>query len=128
MFNYLWQCYGSPSKLLFGENEIDSCIGCQQGDPLGPLIFSLAINSVISNLKSNFNLWYLDDDSIGGDASSVFENFQEIIKGFTDIGHTQNFKKCEIFLSGHISSKSREFPLKKFKLLTPDIIERTRES
>ena len=50
----------------FGDWIIKSKEGCQQGDPLGPLCFSLVIQDIIvaiSNACPNLalNLWYLDD-------------------------------------------------------------------
>ncbi|KAL0841363.1 hypothetical protein ABMA28_015062 [Loxostege sticticalis] len=71
IYNYLWQCYSEPSKLLYQNNLIYSSVGCQQGDPLGPAIFSLAIHPIISSLNSKLNVWYLDDGTIAGDASTV---------------------------------------------------------
>eukprot|EP00666_Eupelagonemidae_sp_cell4sb_P018038 gene18038-biopygen23713 len=38
-------CYGAPTKLVFGETVISSEVGAQQGDPLGPLLFAIAIQA-----------------------------------------------------------------------------------
>ena len=55
------------------ENEslIWSDSGVQQGDPLGPLLFSLAIHDIASSMKTNYNVWYLDDATIAVDPRSV---------------------------------------------------------
>ena len=37
-------CYSQPSHLLFGKHVVKSAAGVQQGDPLGPLLFSCAIH------------------------------------------------------------------------------------
>ena len=39
IYSFLYQCYRNPSKLLYKENLLESAVGCQQGDPLGPVIF-----------------------------------------------------------------------------------------
>ena len=37
----------------------------QQGDSLGPLLFSLTIHPMLKTLKSEFKTFYLDDGTIG---------------------------------------------------------------
>ena len=41
--------YASPSDLLFGIEILFFKESVQQGDPLGPLLFSLLINNAISS-------------------------------------------------------------------------------
>ena len=64
-------CYAAPSYVLFGDAVISSERGVQQGDPLGPSAFALAINDDICRIVEevmreapdgvDWNLWYLDD-------------------------------------------------------------------
>ena len=44
-------CYGSQPLLHFGDQTIYSCCGVQQGDPLGPLRFALALNPIVERIK-----------------------------------------------------------------------------
>ena len=43
-------CYGRPSKLFFDGVVIKSEVGVQQGDPIGPLLFALALQPVVIKL------------------------------------------------------------------------------
>ena len=70
--------------------------GVQQGDPLGPLLFSLAINDIVSSMKSNFNLWYLDDATIVEDQRSVCDDKQRCSCMLADIGLFLNPSKSEL--------------------------------
>ncbi|XP_063366199.1 uncharacterized protein LOC134654659 [Cydia amplana] len=98
IYNYLLHCYGDPSKLMYHSHELSSEVGCQQGDPLGPAIFSLGINQIIKNLSSKFNVWYLDDGTLGGDVDSVLVDLSLINDKFRSIGLTLNFDKCELYI------------------------------
>lgn len=121
VYNYLWQCYSSPSKLLFRNHPINSAVGCQQGDPLGPAIFSLAIHPIISSLFSKLNLWYLDDGTLGGDVNSVLEDLRSLIAKFSTIGLDLNFSKCELYVSNLKSEVEKTNIISKFNSLAPNI-------
>jgi len=43
IYPFIWDCYSSKTSLCHGEFCLDSAIGVQQGDPLGPALFALAI-------------------------------------------------------------------------------------
>lgn len=50
-------------------------VGSQQGDPLGPLVYSLAIHKVIPGIKSPFNVWCLDGGTFGGKTKDLLNSF-----------------------------------------------------
>lgn len=84
---FLW-CYASPSNLFFDTHIISSEIGIQQGDPMAPFLFSLALQNLVSKIGSSFpdlllNRWYLDDGNLAGD--SKWEN------GFLSSKHRSKF-------------------------------------
>ncbi|XP_048488762.1 uncharacterized protein LOC125491265 [Plutella xylostella] len=103
IYPYLWQCYSSPSNLIYNSNLIHSEVGCQQGDPLGPAIFSLAIHKTISSLKSKLNMWYLDDGTLGGESDTVLDDLRTLTDNMREIGLELNSSKREIFIPSHIS-------------------------
>lgn len=118
-YQFLWQCYSSPSKLLYKTNVLDSSVGCQQGDPLGPAIFSLAIHPSIKDLNSKLNIWYLDDGTLGGDATTVLNDLETLIASFDSIGLSLNYSKCELYVTDSCLEKDRTTDL--FKQLAPGI-------
>jgi hypothetical protein len=121
IYPYLWQCYSSPSYLIYNGSLIYSQVGCQQGDPLGPAIFSLSIHPTIERLSSQLNVWYLDNGALGGSAETVLKDLETIIVEFKKIGLSLNYSKCELFLSPHVSEERKIESLKKFESLSPDI-------
>ncbi|KAG7301774.1 hypothetical protein JYU34_014797 [Plutella xylostella] len=97
LYPFLSQCYSLPSQLFYDSESISSQVGAQQGDPLGPLIFSLAINDVVKSLASPLNVWYLDDGTIGGNIDTVEKDMKAIIDMFKEMGLELNSNKCELF-------------------------------
>ena len=76
---------------------MESREGVQQGDPLGPLVFSLAVQSLIKKCKSQLNTWYLDDGTVGGSAEDVFHDLSKIKEAEDALGLKLNAGKCEYF-------------------------------
>ena len=74
------------SLLSFGDFIINSAEGIQQGDPLGPMLFCIATIGLAKRLKSELNIWYLDDGSLGGDIEDLISDF-ETIGYFTKVSH-----------------------------------------
>ena len=58
IYPFVYQAYSSSSNLFFGNETLFSKEGVQQGDPLGPFLFSLSINDLILSCKSGYNLRY----------------------------------------------------------------------
>ena len=100
LYPLLYQCYFKPSYLLFGHSSLLSAEGVQQGDPLGPICFSLAIHGLISRLTSELNIWYLDDGTLAGRPESVCSDFEAIIAAQDSLGLKVNVSKCEFSVLG----------------------------
>jgi hypothetical protein len=125
LYPYLYQCYRNPSTLFFGNHLISSSVGAQQGDPCGPMIFSLAIQPIILSLVSQMNIWYLDDGTLADYPEVVLSDFKKVINLSQEIGLELNFNKCEIFCcSGDTDLKV----IKEFQNLAPGIKICDRES
>lgn len=124
LYPYLWQCYRNSSLLYFGEEIIVSKIGAQQGDPLGPLLFSLTIHEMIRNLKSELNVWYLDDGTICDDPDIVFADFQRLISESKKLGLQINPSKCELFFCSDVIDQRI---VSKFEDICPGICIITKE-
>jgi hypothetical protein len=50
---WVFFCYSSCPMLFAGEMVILSKSGVQQGDPLGPLLFAIAIHSLVLDLNQH---------------------------------------------------------------------------
>ena len=66
--------YGIQPILHFSDDIIHSCCGVQQGDPLGPLGFFLALQPILEQINLDvsgllINVWYLDDWTVCGPVS-----------------------------------------------------------
>ncbi len=97
-----------PSCFL-GDFTISTEEGVQQGDPLGPLLFCLAIHDNV-NLKSCFNVFYLDDGTLGGSVSDVKADIANLEAAAREINLFLNHDKSkiicvdELFKSSMLSS------------------------
>ena len=91
---------GFYARILAALIRILSSCGVQQGDPLGPLLFSLALSSLQDDISVPEDLllqvWYLDDGTIIGPRSSVSKFFQVVLHG-PQHGFHLNPHKCEVF-------------------------------
>ena len=65
IYNFCHLSYAHGSDLIFAERVIRSEEGPQQGDPLGPFLFCLALRPLLNTLSSDLVLGYLDDVSGG---------------------------------------------------------------
>ena len=81
LYAFCRSAYSQPSCLFFGPYIVSSEEGAQQGDPIGPLLFCNTIHPLMSSLKSNLSLGYLDDVTLGGTVKTVASDVAEITRG-----------------------------------------------
>jgi ubiquitin carboxyl-terminal hydrolase 44/49 len=94
----------------------------QQGDPLGPLLFSLVLHRIVTKISSRakcanllLNLWYMDDGIIAGPAPDVRKALKLIVKYGPDLGLDLNLAKCELFCSSVETLELNDFPIQRAK-------------
>jgi hypothetical protein len=79
MFGWVQYCYGVGAQLFVGPESVVASSGCQQGDPLGPLLFALVLQPMLVRLQEEFGLTvgaYLDDVTVAGPTHRVSEAVQ----------------------------------------------------
>ena len=99
-------CYGSHPLLWHPLGQISSESGVQQGDPLGPLLFALVLQKLISSgdavdecMDLLCQAWYLDDGALAGNRPAVLRAMHIIEEMGPALGLYINFTKCELFSS-----------------------------
>ena len=63
VYTFVYSVYAAPSSLLWGDQSISSAKGVQEGDPL---LFCMTLHRHSLNSRSDFNVLYLDDVTLGG--------------------------------------------------------------
>ena len=71
IYQFCLSSYEKTTLLKFSSNIILPQEGCQQGDPLGPLLFCLAIHPLIVSCNSSLKMAFMDDVTLGGPAATV---------------------------------------------------------
>ena len=103
-YPYIHAAYSAPSFLGYDGHIISSAEGVQQGDPLGPLLFCLAVHPVLSNSQAEFRVGYLDDMSLGGDIQQIDKEVANLKSVAAGIGLCLNVSKCELISASPLSS------------------------
>ena len=81
-------------------------------------MFSLGIDHIVKSLKSEVNLWYLDDSNIADSPQIVLEDLQLILRELEKIGLSINTSKCELTF---LNLENPESVIGDFKNFLPDL-------
>ena len=93
LYSLLWQAYSSPTRLFFGEERFASETGIQQGEPIGPALFALLVDEAARGVQSEFNVWYLDDATLGDSPERVYDDLVVLLERLGAIGLEVNGNK-----------------------------------
>ena len=101
MYAWVAWCYQDVTHLVFHDHVVASAEGVQQGDPLGPLIFSLVVHELVVRIHKecpglHLHAWYLDDGVIAGPTAVVRRALEIIHEDGPKNGLNLNLKKCEL--------------------------------
>jgi hypothetical protein len=118
IYPFVYASYASASSLVYDCKIIDSSEGIQQGDPLGPLLFCLAIHPILQNCHSELCIGYLDDVTLGGPIDSITRDINRFRTDGLERGLELNDKKCELICSQMTSLDSGT--LDQFKFVKAD--------
>ena len=88
--------YSDATQLKFSEHVVLSEEGPQQGDPLGSLMFCLALQRLLRELTASLQVGYLDDLTLGGNAQTVAADVDHIMANSERYGLKLNISKCEL--------------------------------
>jgi hypothetical protein len=94
-------CYGRRNPLLFGAHRLQCSTGVQQGDPLGPLLFALALQPLVARIQETvaplLNAWYLDDGALVGTPNQLASALCILRELGPASGLHLNLAKCELW-------------------------------
>ena len=103
-------CYGQQPLLQHPLGTVTSELGVQQGDPLGPMFFSLVLHKLVSAIATDedtakllFHAWYLDDGVVAGPKQSVLHALTIIQELGPPLGLVINPSKCELYSQNDMS-------------------------
>jgi len=115
LFPFISSCYSAESHLSFGDFIIESEEGTQQGDPLGPLVLSASSLKLVKLLKSELNIWFMDNGTIGRDVEVLIEDYETVMRVGKELGLVLNEQKCELVTDDSVV-------VDKFRSVSPTIL------
>jgi hypothetical protein len=98
VYRLVHAAYSCEPILTFGEHQLLSREGAQQGDPLGSLEFCEAIHPLLTGLQSTVRIGFMDDITLAGGVRTVEKDVETIMDAASETGLQLNSAKCEIIM------------------------------
>ena len=102
-YKFCHLAYNEHSILQFGFC-LTSQEGSQQGDPLGGLLFCLAIHPILRSTTAPLTIGFMNDITLGGTRKEMSEDVQLFKEEGIKIGLRLNETKCEVIARDHLQS------------------------
>ena len=116
LYNYTHCAYGKPSYIFYGSSVIKSEDGTQQGDPEAPPLIAKTLNTLVKQMESKINIWYLDDGNLADDYKAVHRDLKNILKSEQINGLSLNIEKFDFcFFLGLTTSTQNNSILTQFR-------------
>ena len=95
-------CYSQHSQLFYDRFVVSSENGIQQGDPLGPLLFSLTLWPIIEKIQESLpellqHSLYLDDGVLVGSEDNLIRSWDLLCQLGPDRSLHVRVDKCELW-------------------------------
>ena len=116
-------CYQEKSYLFVSNREtfetIESTNGAQQGDPLGPLLFAIALQKILReihaeltelDIKLSMNCWFLDDGTVAGTPEAIAKFIELLTEKGPSIGLLLNLQKSTLIWPSNSQSGKHLLP------------------
>ena len=98
IYRLIHAAYSCEPILVYGDHQLRSREGAQQGDPLGSLEFCEAIHPLLTSLLSTLRIGFMDDITLAGDITAVEADVSTIQDRGAEIGLQLNLQKCEVIV------------------------------
>ena len=93
LYNYTHCAYGKPSYLFYGSSVI-----------MSEALFVETIHTLVKQLESKINIWYLDDRNLADDYKVVLRDLKNVLKSEQINGLSMNTENGELCFLGHTTS------------------------
>ena len=84
VYNLARIAYQHQSDFFCKDQIISSASGVQQGDPIGPQLFALAVDDIARSVSEPLSVWFLDNATLGGPVDKIIHDLETIILALSD--------------------------------------------